>query len=96
MKLRVRSTYRSYAEQVTTFQYWVARLGEAQARRESAPAGHSEHQLGTTADLAISSINWELIEEFGANRHAAGIAARRPALPACLCLSIEWPRYRLT
>ena len=87
MKLRVRSTFRSYDEQVTTFQYWVSRLGEAQAKRESAPAGHSEHQLGTTADLAVASINWELIEEFGgtpegkwlaANAHRYGFALSYP------------------
>lgn len=75
MKLRVRSTFRSYDEQVTTFQYWVARLGEAQAKRESAPAGHSEHQLGTTADLAVASINWELIEEFGGTPEGKWLAA---------------------
>lgn len=87
MKMRVRSTFRSYEEQVTTFQYWVGRLGEAQAKRESAPAGHSEHQLGTTADLAVASINWELIEEFGgtpegkwlaANAHRYGFALSYP------------------
>ena len=75
MKLRVRSTFRSYDEQVTTFQYWAARLGEAQAKRESAPAGHSEHQLGTTADLAVASINWELIEEFGGTPEGKWLAA---------------------
>ncbi|MFA7296961.1 MAG: M15 family metallopeptidase [Dehalococcoidia bacterium] len=75
MKLRVRSTFRSYDEQVTTFQYWVSRLGEAQAKRESAPAGHSEHQLGTTADLAVASINWELIEEFGGTPEGKWLAA---------------------
>jgi D-alanyl-D-alanine carboxypeptidase len=71
----VRSTFRSYDEQVTTFQYWVSRLGEAQAKRESAPAGHSEHQLGTTADLAVASINWELIEEFGGTPEGKWLAA---------------------
>lgn len=86
-RLRVRSTFRSYEEQVTTFQYWVAQLGEAQAKRESAPAGHSEHQLGTTADLTVASIKWDLITEFGgtpegkwltANAHRYGFALSYP------------------
>jgi D-alanyl-D-alanine carboxypeptidase len=64
-ELRVRSAYRSYAEQERTFQYWVGLLGEQQAARESARAGHSEHQLGTTVDLASESVGWELIPEFG-------------------------------
>lgn len=63
-ELRIRSTYRSYEEQIETFNYWVNRLGETQARRESAPAGHSEHQLGTTADLSSRAVGWDLIPEF--------------------------------
>lgn len=62
--LRIRSAYRSYAEQVTTFQYWVNTVGEEQARRESAEAGHSEHQLGTTMDFADPYNGWELLESF--------------------------------
>ncbi len=65
IQLRARSTYRSYSEQITTFQYWVNQLGEAQARRESAEPGHSEHQMGTVADVVSKSINWELITPFG-------------------------------
>ncbi len=65
IELRARSTYRSYDEQVVTFQYWVDLLGEAQARRESAEPGHSEHQLGTVADVVSASIGWELIIPFG-------------------------------
>jgi D-alanyl-D-alanine carboxypeptidase len=63
--LRIRSTYRSYEEQERTFQFWIDRLGEAQARRESAPPGHSEHQLGTTVDVSSAAVNWELITPFG-------------------------------
>lgn len=72
--LRLRSGYRSYAEQVETYRYWVARLGEQQARRESALAGHSEHQLGATADLSSAAVRWELIEEFGATPEARWLA----------------------
>jgi D-alanyl-D-alanine carboxypeptidase len=72
--LRLRSGFRSYADQIETYQYWVARLGEQQARRESAPAGHSEHQLGTTADLSSAAVHWELIEAFGATPEARWLA----------------------
>ncbi|MCA9848119.1 MAG: D-alanyl-D-alanine carboxypeptidase family protein [Dehalococcoidia bacterium] len=62
--LRIRSAYRSYEEQVRTFNYWVSLLGEEQAKRESAEAGHSEHQLGTTMDFADPYNGWELLESF--------------------------------
>lgn len=62
--LRIRSAYRSYDEQITTFQYWVDTVGEEQARRESAVPGHSEHQLGTTMDFADPYNGWELLESF--------------------------------
>lgn len=86
-ELRIRSTYRSYEEQIETFNYWVNRLGEVQARRESAPAGHSEHQLGTTADLSSREVGWDLIPEFAEtpegqwlaeNAHEYGFALSYP------------------
>jgi LAS superfamily LD-carboxypeptidase LdcB len=47
----VRSAYRSYKTQKATFDYWVRVHGYATALKESARAGHSEHQLATTLDL---------------------------------------------
>jgi zinc D-Ala-D-Ala carboxypeptidase len=59
--LRIVSAYRSYAQQASTFDYWVSVGGYEQALRTSARAGHSEHQLGTTVD--VTSLNgampWE-------------------------------------
>lgn len=59
--LRVVSAYRSYAQQASTFDYWVSVGGYEHALRTSARAGHSEHQLGTTVD--VTSLNgsppWE-------------------------------------
>jgi D-alanyl-D-alanine carboxypeptidase len=58
------SAYRSYQTQITTYNYWVGeqkKKGMTQAQAEiaasqiSAKAGHSEHQLGTTADLKCST-----------------------------------------
>ncbi len=52
--LAVRSAYRSYAEQVATFNMWVRRSGYEQALRFSARPGHSEHQMGTTIDFTTA------------------------------------------
>ena len=75
VELRIRSSFRSYEEQARTFQFWIDQLGEAQARRESAPPGNSEHQLGTTADVISRSVGWELIEPFGATTEGKWLAA---------------------
>jgi LAS superfamily LD-carboxypeptidase LdcB len=83
-----RSAYRSYAEQERTFAYWVSVVGEAEARRISAEPGHSEHQLGTTADLTTAEVGYDLVESFGGtaagrwladNAHAYGFALSYPA-----------------
>ncbi len=50
-RLSVQSAYRSYATQKDTFDYWVRLHGYAYALKESARAGHSEHQLGTALDF---------------------------------------------
>jgi len=49
--IAVRSAYRSYQQQVDTFQYWVDQVGYDKAKKTSARPGHSEHQLGTTIDF---------------------------------------------
>jgi D-alanyl-D-alanine carboxypeptidase len=88
VQLRVRSSYRSYATQVDTFQFWVQQMGEAQARRESAEPGHSEHQMGTTADIISQSIGWELIVEFGDTAEGKWLAAHA----ADYGFAISYPR----
>jgi zinc D-Ala-D-Ala carboxypeptidase len=50
-RFSVASGYRSYTTQQATFDYWVRVHGYAVALTESARAGHSEHQLGTTLDF---------------------------------------------
>jgi D-alanyl-D-alanine carboxypeptidase len=47
----IQSAYRSYANQVATFNRWVMEDGYASAILGSARPGHSEHQLGTALDL---------------------------------------------
>jgi D-alanyl-D-alanine carboxypeptidase len=57
------STYRSFAEQESTFEYWVGvEMGRGYSRSEaitranvySAKPGHSEHQLGNTIDVSCN------------------------------------------
>jgi D-alanyl-D-alanine carboxypeptidase len=50
-RLSVQSAFRSYTTQKATFDYWVRVHGYSVALLESARAGHSEHQLGTTLDF---------------------------------------------
>ena len=86
--VRARSAYRSYATQETTFNLWVDQLGYDAAVKVSAMAGHSEHQLGTTADLTSPAVGWDLLESFGptpegqwlaANAHTYGFVLSYPA-----------------
>jgi D-alanyl-D-alanine carboxypeptidase len=58
-KLYASSSYRSYQQQVVAYQQNVAAGGQAYADRTSALPGHSEHQLGTTTDVASGSTSFE-------------------------------------
>ncbi len=53
--IAVRSAFRSYSQQISVFNGWVARSGYQQALLFSARPGHSEHQLGTTIDFRSAS-----------------------------------------
>ncbi|MDD3647507.1 MAG: M15 family metallopeptidase [Candidatus Dojkabacteria bacterium] len=55
--LVVLSSYRSYATQVNTFNYWLSAVGKDAAEKRSAKAGHSEHQLGTAIDFTCSEVS---------------------------------------
>jgi D-alanyl-D-alanine carboxypeptidase len=59
----ITSAYRSHAHQVRTFDSLVAAYGPDEALRAAARPGHSEHQLGTTIDVAggeawLASESW--------------------------------------
>jgi D-alanyl-D-alanine carboxypeptidase len=62
--LAVESGYRSYENQVATFQHWVDVSGRDAALRVSARPGHSEHQLGTALDFksAGGPAPWEVTD----------------------------------
>jgi LAS superfamily LD-carboxypeptidase LdcB len=80
LQLVVRSAYRSYDTQASTFQIFVdeeLRLAEsagqpisreeaeARANRYSARPGYSQHQLGTTVDVTSADVAGELVIDFG-------------------------------
>jgi len=64
-QLKALSAYRSYAMQVSTYNYWVSAVGQVQADRASARPAHSEHQLGTTIDFTSSDVGYKLSGNFG-------------------------------
>jgi D-alanyl-D-alanine carboxypeptidase len=72
--LVVRSAYRSYQQQIQTFDANVAAGGLEYAQRTSARAGHSEHQLGTAADITSASNGYGL-EGFERTKEAKWLAA---------------------
>lgn len=53
--LRLVSGYRSYSTQMTIYDSEVRGYGQAQADRESARPGYSEHQSGWAADLGTAN-----------------------------------------
>lgn len=63
--VKVVSGFRSYEAQVNDYNNSVATLGQVETARSVAPPGHSEHQLGTTADLSCASVGWDVVPEFG-------------------------------
>lgn len=69
------SSYRSYQTQVSTYQYWVDMQGQAQADRESARPGHSEHQTGLAVDLGNPDGSCRLLACFGSGAAGQWLAA---------------------
>jgi D-alanyl-D-alanine carboxypeptidase len=62
--LVLQSAYRSYSTQVTVYDGWVAKLGQAGADRQSARPGYSEHQTGLSVDIAAGSRSCTIQECF--------------------------------
>lgn len=82
----VASAYRSYADQQSTYNYWVQVNGSAAvADTVSARAGYSEHQTGLAADLKVGTCALECFSTTAAytwlTQHAAdyGFINRYPA-----------------
>jgi D-alanyl-D-alanine carboxypeptidase len=75
VRLAVESAYRSEARQRRTFAAWVRTSGEAEAKRFSARAGHSEHQLGTAIDFKAAGRGSPWTPAFARSRQALWLAA---------------------
>ncbi len=104
-RFSVQSAYRSYATQKATFDYWVRVDGYAKAVKESARAGHSEHQLGTTLDFRSyggpapwDSLDWATTRAgkwLKANAHRYGFVMSYPkGQVSVTCYSYEPWHYR--
>lgn len=86
MKAYIKSEYRSYETQVTTYSQWKAEFGEEEADRISARPGYSEHQLGLAFDLTSVSggaltDDFEKTKQFewlSSNAHKHGFILRYP------------------
>ncbi len=79
------SAYRSYANQVTVYNHWVAVNGsQAAADTVSARPGYSEHQTGLAADVKVGSCALECFRGkpahvwLQANAHTYGYIERYP------------------
>ncbi len=79
------SSYRSYSNQQSTYNAYVARDGVAQADTYSARPGHSEHQTGLAIDLGNGTCNLEICfgdtlagKWLAANAYKYGFIVRYP------------------
>ena len=63
INLKIISGFRSYNTQVSLYNRYKARDGQAEADRYSARAGHSEHQSGLAADINSLEQSWENTSE---------------------------------
>jgi D-alanyl-D-alanine carboxypeptidase len=52
LRMQSQSAYRSYAVQVSVYNGWVSKLGQAGADLTSARPGYSEHQTGLALDVS--------------------------------------------
>ena len=74
--LSVRSAYRSYADQLYTYNYWVKVNGNNpnEGDKVSARAGHSQHQLGTVVDFSSAEIQDGIGGQFHTTKAAKWLA----------------------
>lgn len=87
INLMLTSGYRAYQKQVSVYNGWVQKYGQAGADKVSARPGTSEHQTGLAADLSPATQKCELEQCFGAlpegiwlaaNTHKFGFIIRYP------------------
>lgn len=74
-KLKLFSGYRSYGEQTSVYNNFVAKQGQTQADTFSARPGHSEHQTGLAADVSTVGGRCELAACYGSTDEGKWLAA---------------------
>jgi D-alanyl-D-alanine carboxypeptidase len=74
-QMQVQSSYRSYPTQVAVYNGWVRSLGQAQADRQSARPGFSEHQTGLAVDISTVPLSCSLAACFGTTPQGEWLAA---------------------
>ena len=74
-QMQVQSSYRSYPVQVQVYNGWVSSLGKAQADKQSARPGYSEHQTGLAVDISTVPLNCSLAACFGTTAQGEWLAA---------------------
>jgi D-alanyl-D-alanine carboxypeptidase len=86
--MQIQSAWRPYSTQVRVYAGWVKSLGQAQADRQSARPGYSEHQTGLAVDISPVPLKCALAACFGttpqgrwlaANAYRFGFLLRYPA-----------------
>jgi D-alanyl-D-alanine carboxypeptidase len=75
IKLMLASGYRSYNFQVNLYNGYVRQQGQAEADKQSARPGYSEHQTGLAADLEPLSRTCEVEQCFDATPEGKWLAA---------------------
>ncbi len=74
--LSIRSAYRSYTTQQSTYNYWLSMNGGNVGATDqvSARPGHSQHQLGTAIDFSSGEINDGLSGTFASTKASKWLA----------------------
>ncbi len=103
--IAVQSAYRSYATQVSTFNYWTREYGSDAALLGSARPGHSEHQLGVAMDFRSAGVAAAWVSDWAMTPAGAWMAANawrygfvmsypKDASPTKTCYRYEPWHYR--
>jgi D-alanyl-D-alanine carboxypeptidase len=74
-QMQVQSSYRSYPVQGKVYSGWVSSEGQAQADRQSARPGYSEHQTGLAVDISTVPLKCSLGACFGTTPQGEWLAA---------------------
>ena len=74
-QMQIQSSYRSYSDQVSVYNGWVHSAGQAQADRQSARPGYSEHQTGLAVDISPVPLKCALAACFGQTPQGLWLAA---------------------